>query len=406
MPRLSKGSIGLISASRTARDAAAILQRYSLTTIDPQAQIADLPLAERQRLEIVRALHHAQKVLVLDEPTAALAEVDWLFDRVREAARHGTAILYISHRLAEVRSLCQVATVLRNGQSVATVDLGAASDDQIFETMVGHGKTSGLRRQATARSTQPVVEVKNLSTSKLRDVSFTIGAGEVLGVAALDGQGQRSLFYALAGLERRLSGTVTVEGRSSRPATPRDALADGLSLLPEERKTEGILVSLSAASNIVLPIINRISRAGFVWSKLERDAATAPAQAVEMSPRYMNFRIGDLSGGNQQKALLARTMASGAKTLLLFDPTRGVDVGTKEAIYGAIRAFADQGGAVLMYSSELPELVHLVDRCLVLYAGRAFADLEGDQIQERTMVAALTGHKPVTGDPARLEAVQ
>jgi ribose transport system ATP-binding protein len=251
-----------------------------------------------------------------------------------------------------------------------------------------------------------VVEVKNLSTSKLRDVSFTIGAGEVLGVAALDGQGQRSLFYALAGLERRLSGTVTVEGRSSRPATPRDALADGLSLLPEERKTEGILVSLSAASNIVLPIINRISRAGFVWSKLERDAATAPAQAVEMSPRYMNFRIGDLSGGNQQKALLARTMASGAKTLLLFDPTRGVDVGTKEAIYGAIRAFADQGGAVLMYSSELPELVHLVDRCLVLYAGRAFADLEGDQIQERTIVAALTGHKPVTGDPARLEAVQ
>ena len=191
----------------------------------------------------------------------------------------------------------------------------------------------------------------------------------------------------------------------SRPATPRDALADGLSLLPEERKTEGILVSLSAASNIVLPIINRISRAGFVWSQLEREAATAPARAVEMSPRYMNFRIGDLSGGNQQKALLARTMATGTKTLLLFDPTRGVDVGTKEAIYTAIRTFADRGGAVLMYSSELPELVLLADRCLVLYGGSVFAELEGDQIQEHTMVAALTGHQSTKGEVPRLESV-
>ena len=142
MPRLNKGALGLISASRTSREAEAILQRYCLITIDPQAHIADLPLSERQRLEIVRALHHAWKVLVLDEPTAALAEVDWLFDRVHEAMRNGIAILYISHRLAEVRSLCQVATVLRNGQSVATVDLSAASDDQIFEMMVGHGKAS------------------------------------------------------------------------------------------------------------------------------------------------------------------------------------------------------------------------------------------------------------------------
>ena len=405
MPRLSKGATGLISGSRTSRDAAAILQRHALTTIDPQTRIADLPLAERQRLEIVRALHHARKVLVLDEPTAALAEVDWLFDRVREAARNGTAILYISHRLAEVRSLCQVATVLRNGRSVATVDLGAASDDQIFEMMVGHGKASGLKRRATPRSRQTVVEVAGLSTSKLEDVSFTIGAGEVLGVAALDGQGQRSLFYALAGLEKRLAGTVTVEGRASRPGTPRDALADGLSLLPEERKTEGILVSLSTASNIVLPIVDRVSRAGLLWSKLERDAATAPALAVEMSPRYMTFRIGDLSGGNQQKALLARTMASGAKTLLLFDPTRGVDVGTKAAIYTAIRAFGARGGAVLMSSSDLPELVHLADRCLVLYAGRVFAELDGNQIQERTMVAALTGHQSVSARKPRLEEV-
>jgi len=406
MPRLSKGLGGFISRRRTLRDAGDILQRFSLTTIDPQAQIPDLPLAERQKLEIVRALHHATKVLVLDEPTAALAEVDWLFERVREATRQGTAVLYISHRLAEVRSLCQVATVLRNGRSVATVGLDDAPDDRIFELMVGHGRHAGLRRRVAAKTGRPMLDVRNLATSKLRDVSFSIAAGEILGVGALDGQGQRSLFYALAGLEKRLSGDVSVEGRPSRPNKPKDALADGLGLLPEERKTEGILTSLSAASNIALPIVNRISHGGFLSFKTERDAASAPARAVDMSLRYLDFRIGDLSGGNQQKALLARTMGSGARALLLFDPTRGVDVGTKEAIYAAIRAFADRGGAILMYSSELPELVQLVDRCLVLYAGRLFATLEGHDIQEHTMVAALTGHAPHRKAPSGQASLQ
>jgi ribose transport system ATP-binding protein len=394
MPRLAKGVAGLISGRRTVREAAAILRRFSLTSIDPQAQIADLPLPERQRLEIVRALHHASKVLVLDEPTAALAEVDWLFERVREATRSGTAVLYISHRLAEVRALCSVATVLRNGQSVDTVDLADASDDRIFELMVGHGKQATGPTQRTASRGKPVVEVKGLGTSKLRDVSFTIREGEILGVGALDGQGQRSLFYSLVGLDARTAGSVTVEGRPSRPRKPEDALGDGLALLPEERKTEGILTSLTAASNIVLPVLRRVSRGGFIWSGLERSVATGTAQAVDLSPRYMGFRIGDLSGGNQQKALLARTMETGARTLLLFDPTRGVDVGTKEAIYAAIRAFAERGGAVLMYSSELPEIVRLADRCLVLYGGRIFAELAGEEIEERALVAALTGHQP------------
>jgi ribose transport system ATP-binding protein len=400
MPTLMKGATGLVSLRRTAEAAAAILERYGLTMISPFWSVSDLALAERQKLEIVRALNHASRLLVLDEPTAALAETEWLFGLVRQAMQAGTAILYISHRLAEVRSLCQRATVLRNGQSVASVDLDEAPDERIFELMVGHSKTSEARRTAARRFGQPIVQVEKLATTKLRDVSFAIRSGEILGVAALDGQGQRSLFYSLVGLEPRLDGKVTVEGRISRPAKPQDALADGLSLLPEERKTEGILTSLSAASNIVLPIVRRISRGGLVWPALERAAAVEPAKAVEMSPRYMDFQIGDLSGGNQQKALLARTMATGAKVLLLFDPTRGVDVGTKEAIYAAIRAFADRGGAVLMYSSELPELVRLADRCLVLYGGRVFAELDGEAIEERAMVAALTGHRPASAPSA------
>jgi ribose transport system ATP-binding protein len=392
MPTLKKGAAGLVSMRKTVEAADEILDRYGLAAISPLSSIADLTLAERQRLEIVRALHHASRVLILDEPTAALAEVDWLFGLVRKAMQTGTAILYISHRLAEVRTLCQSATVLRNGQSIADVDLAQASDAQIFELMVGHSQKAAVRAPVRPRLGAPVLQVKDLGSSKLREVSFEVRSGEILGVAALDGQGQRNLFYCLVGLEPRSSGQVLVNGRVSRPKKPRDALADGLSFLPEERKTEGIFTSLSAASNIVLPVLQRISRGGFVWPALEKAASIRSAEAVEMSPRYMDFRIGDLSGGNQQKALLARTMMTGAKTLLLFDPTRGVDVGTKEAIYAAIRAYADAGGAVLMYSSELPELVHLANRCLVLYGARLFAELEGEEIEERALVAAMTGH--------------
>ena len=406
MPVLKKGPVGLISGRRTIDAASAILDTFGLSSVHPATPIADLPLAQRQRLEIVRALHHAGKVLVLDEPTAALAEVDWLFDQVRRVTAKGTAVLYISHRLTEVRALCQVATVLRNGRSVATVDLADAGDDRIFELMVGHSKPSEEHRRRRPPVGKPQLDVRNLVTPKLRDVSFSIAGGEILGVAALDGQGQKSLFYALVGLEKRAGGEVLVEGRSSRPRRPRDALRDGLSLLPEERKTEGILTSLSAAANIVLPSLGRLSRGGIVWPTLERAAALEPARSVEMSPRYMDFRIGDLSGGNQQKALLARTMASGARTLLLFDPTRGVDVGTKEAIYAAIRAFAEGGGAVLMYSSELPEIVRLADRCLVLYGGRIFAELDGAAIEERTMVAALTGHALLPAGRQAMEATR
>ncbi len=296
MPTLKKGVSGLISSRKTTAAAQDILERYNLSSIDASAFISELALADRQRLEIVRALHHATKVLVLDEPTASLAEVDWLFDQIRQATGRGIAILYISHRLAEIRSLCPVATVLRNGQSVATVDLAEASDERIFELMVGHSKQSETRRRSGGPAGKPMMTVKSLQTSKLRDVSFEVRAGEILGVAALDGQGQKSLFYSLVGLEPRLGGEVFVEGKLSRPSKPQAALADGLSLLPEERKTEGILTSLSAASNIVLPIVQRISRGGFIWPGLERSAAIDTAQAVELSPRYMDFRMGDLSG--------------------------------------------------------------------------------------------------------------
>ncbi|WP_246665067.1 sugar ABC transporter ATP-binding protein [Neorhizobium sp. P12A] len=396
LPRLPKTAGGLVSHRETIRQATDVLAQYELSRIDPSAEMASVPMADRQRLEIVRALKNAERVLVLDEPTAALAETGWLFGEIAKVTAKGVAVLYISHRLAEVREICQSATVLRNGRTIATVSLKDASDDNIFEMMVGRpvSHQRPARRLATALRPAPRIDVEDLSGSMLGGVSFGIEPGEIVGVAALEGQGQRSLFRILCGLQSPSSGTIRIDGKTRSYSSPRQALkaGSGIAYLPEERKTEGILAGLTAATNVVLPVLPRLSAAGVIARGAEPRLAKEEAAKVDMNERYLSFAIGDLSGGNQQKALIARTFASGAQTLLLFDPTRGVDVGTKQSIYSAIRAFAQEGGAVLFYSSELPEIVQLADRCLVLYQGKVVKTFEGDAIVERQIVAAMIGH--------------
>lgn len=395
LPHLSRGFAGMVSARRDVERAAAILAEHKLERIDPRAEVSSLPLAERQRLEIVRAIKNAGSVLILDEPTASLAETDWLFDRIHEAVGRQTAVLYISHRLSEVREICQSATVLRNGKTIASLSLKQATDGDIFEMMVGRrvaeDSIRGAQREASGNAR---LCVHSLSGDGLKDVSFDLRAGEVLGIAALEGQGQRKLFRILAGLETASSGSIELDGRSFAPRSPGAALkiGEGIAYLPEERKTEGILGGMTAASNVVLPILGRAGSPALVNDRSEFRIARPAAERVDMAPRYLGFAIADLSGGNQQKALIARVLATGARTLLLFDPTRGVDVGTKASIYAAIRAFAQEGGSVLFYSSELPELVQLVDRCLVLYAGRLSNVFSHAEIDERILVTAMTGH--------------
>ncbi len=396
LPDMPRGPLGLVSFRRVLEMGSDILARHGLQRIDPATQVALLPLAERQRIEIVRAMENASSLLILDEPTAALAETDWLFDRIRMMTARNVAVLYISHRLAEVREICSDATVLRNGRSIASVGLAEASDDDIFEMMVGRRVDHTARNRAASRLSDaaPRLSVKGLSGHGLKDISFELRPGEVLGIAALEGQGQRGLFRMLAGLTVPERGAVQIDGLPTTLSSPRQALraASGIAYLPEERKTEGILAGLTAATNVVLPVLPGAAYAAMITPQAELRAAGPSATKVDMSPRYLDFAIGDLSGGNQQKALVARTLATGAKTLLLFDPTRGVDVGTKQSIYAAIRAFAEQGGSVIFYSSELPEVVQLADRCLALYDGRVFQAFEGDAIAEQALVAAIHGH--------------
>ncbi|WP_223505382.1 sugar ABC transporter ATP-binding protein [Pseudomonas sp. GL-RE-29] len=406
LPKLTKGWSGLNSRTENCAAAAATLFKFGLSELDPMTSVSELSLADRQRLEIVRALSHSPSLLILDEPTAVLPSTDWLFDLIRKETAKGTAVLYISHRLNEIRQLCGRATVLRSGCSIGTTDLGNTDDSQIFEMMVGQRmavtpKQSPLSTQNNASPT-PRLRVDGLNAGIVKDLSLSLYPGQIVGLAGLDGQGQCDLFHALYGLIPKRTGSIEVEGKKVTINSPSAALAAGIqvALLPEERKTQGIFGDLAVRSNMAISALNRIGLFGLTNRKNERKLAKEVAGQVDLQDRYLDFQIKDLSGGNQQKALLGRVLLTGANTLLLFDPTRGVDVGTKQALYLAIEDFARKGGSVLLYSSELAELVRLSERCLVIYEGRIAAELEGQSIEERNLVAAATGHHRHTAGEA------
>lgn len=396
LPHALKNTLGMPAKKRMQQETDAILHNHDVFDIAPDTAVENLSLAARQRVEIVRAMHLNPKLLILDEPTGALADVDWLFRLVHRLTALGSSVLYISHRLAEIREIASHATVLRSGKSIDTVNLQQVTNDDIFALMVG--RRAGQATQAHSREL-PTTRNQRLVTNDLcgvafQDVSFELHDGEILGVAALEGQGQRELFRSLAGLMPASAGQMVLQGKVVTLRNPREALSahSGIAFVPEDRKSEGIFPALSTAANVTPSVLSRFTRLGMVNREKERVAISSVAQQVELSHRYLNFKIGALSGGNQQKALIARALLSGAKTLLLYDPTRGVDVGTKEIIYQAIRQFVGDGGSVLVYSTDLPELQALVDRCLIMYQGRIVDERTGGNMDESQMVSLMTGN--------------
>lgn len=395
LPRLPKGPLGLVSQRRSLQQAHGMLSTYGASDIDPGALVGELSLAEKQRVEIVRAMSRRPQLLILDEPTAALAEPGWLFDLIERLRAEGRAILYISHRLAEVRRLCRRGTILRNGRSIATVDLADTRDSEIFRMMVGTAPEALARQEGEARRVGPVaLSAAGLSGGTVRGVSFELREGEILGVAALEGQGQRDLFRMLAGAARATAGRIEVKGKAVHLNSPADALRCTLPIgfVPEERKTEGVFLGLSTRANVSLSIVDTLRRYGVIDRRKEREQVGREAEEVDLPARFLDLRLSALSGGNQQKALIGRVLLSGARILVMFDPTRGVDVGTKQVIYGAIRRFTRAGGAVLIYSTEIPELVGLCDRCLAIYRGAVAGVLERATFSEQALLAMATGH--------------
>jgi ribose transport system ATP-binding protein len=394
LPRLVKGFAGRAPVKANRRAAGAILEEFGAADIAPGVLVEDLSLAQKQRIEIVRALSHRPRLLILDEPTASLAEPEWLFRELERVAATGTAILYITHRLAEVRRLCSRATILRNGEKISAVDLDGISDSDIFAAMVGVEPTRHLPGEGLKEETAPefALNVRNLAGAGLSPISLDVRRGEIVGVAALEGQGQRELFRMLGGAAPITGGIVEVDGRNVNPTPPARALRAGIAFLPEERKTEGVFLGLDVTTNVSLSILDHLQRFGFIDQKRERTCVAEQAERVDLAERFLGMPMEALSGGNQQKTLLARVLLSRARILVLFDPTRGVDVGTKQVIYSVVRRFVASGGSVLVYSTELEELVQLVDRCLVIYRGRIVDEVAGDALSEAKLVALASGH--------------
>jgi ribose transport system ATP-binding protein len=390
--REPRNRFGFIRPREQVQQAAALLEELGLPPLDPEATVGHLSLAQRQVVEIAKVVSRAPEILLLDEPTSALAEpgVAWLFDLIRRLRGRGRTIVFTSHRWNEVRDLSDRITIFRNGQRVGTFAAGDLDENRAVELMTGRHVTAIFPPLPEYRADDPALDVQGLRAGRFRDIGFTLFRGEILGVGGLQGQGQRDLFLTLFGAPPPRAGTVTVGGRPVVIRHPRDAIKAGMgiALVPEDRKSEGLFLPMSVRQNLTLPILGRLSRLGYV--DLHRETATVSGIIRQLDIRTpgVDQIVGALSGGNQQKVLIGRWLLTDARILLLYDVTRGVDVATKHDIYELVAALSADGRAILYYSSDTSEMAHLCHRVLVMREGRFSAELRAPGITADALVRA------------------
>jgi ribose transport system ATP-binding protein len=385
--------------TKTSREAVAPwLQELELQDLDLSAYVRDLPGPIVRLLDLARTLASIPRVLVLDEITAALPAdlTERVFRVVRRWRSEGRSVIVITHRMTEVKAICDRATVLRDGETVGVVDLSTGGQEHIVALMLGEKVAevvesgAGSRTPAApSRDGQPALEVRGLRRGVLQDASFTLRSGEVLGIAALEGQGQEELFACLSGDQRPEAGEIVVAGRQREFRHPHDAIAAGLVLVPAER-LQALLPRRSVRENVALPLVNRVTRWGLIPVQQERARVQSAIERLQVDTRAQS-RVIRLSGGNQQKVTVARWLASGFNVLLCFDPTRGIDVRTKQQIYDVVRELAAGGAAVLLFTSELPEIQLACDRALVLFGGRIVQELKASEATEAALLRAAHG---------------
>jgi ribose transport system ATP-binding protein len=397
LPYAPLNALGLVKRREAEQAVARHFAGLGLESIDLHDEVGGLDLAEKQKIEIARALYRKPKILLLDEPTSSLSgrDVDWLGEVIAREKARGVTVIFISHRLKEVRSFCDTLTVLRNGKHIATGQVADFADEEVIRMIVGRsiGQAFPEKPARTHESGPEVLRVEHLTAGKLADASFALHRGEILGVAGLQGMGQLDLFVGCFGAAEITGGRILVDGKPVAIASPADAVrADiGISLVPEDRKTEALFLKLSGAENTSIPVIDRLTRFGFIDVKREREAVAGVFQRVEVAERALWTRVGAFSGGNQQKIAIAKWLLAQSRVLLLYDPTRGIDVGTKHELYRLMRQYVEAGGAILLYSTEIPELVHLADRVMVLYQGRVAREVAGADLTEDAIVRAALG---------------
>jgi ribose transport system ATP-binding protein len=385
--------LGLIDYGAQSRRAAELLKRAGCTDVHPDELVKNLPLSRRQMVEIAKALGRKPKMLILDEATSALtaADVAKVYQTLKMLREEGLSILYISHRMHEIAELADDCSVFRNGRHIETFPKGSKTDDQVVELMIGREYKHVFPPKPVASARPCVLQIDKLSwNDRLHDISLSVNRGEIVGLGGLDGQGQRELLLALFGVLRGCSGTVAVDGKAQRIASPRHAKSPeiGMALIPEDRKTEGLMLPMSVRDNISMAAITKLSRFLFVDRRAEDARIAEMVQKLAIKVGNIDHPVATLSGGNQQKVVIGKWLMTDARIVLLNDPTRGIDVGTKQELYQLLRSLADAGTTILFYTTDYDELVGCCDRVAIMYDGRILRELAGAEINEHNIVAS------------------
>ncbi|MCE0536461.1 sugar ABC transporter ATP-binding protein [Kineosporia rhizophila] len=371
--------------------------------IDPRRPALGLSIADQQIIEIAKAISLDAKVLIMDEPTAALSgvEVERLFTVARQLRDEGRALVFISHRFDEVFELCDTVTVMRDGSYIGTRPIAGTTVAEMVNLMVGREVAELFPKQETEIG-EEVLKVENLqSAGVFHDISFSVRRGEIVGLAGLVGAGRSEIARAVFGVDRYDSGTVTMKGEAVAPKNPRAAIRSGMAFIPEDRRKQGLVTEASVAENVAGVIRRNLAKAGLLTRAAENKAVGPWAARLEVKTNALDAPARTMSGGNQQKVVIAKWLATNPDLLIIDEPTRGIDVGTKSEVHRLLSELAGQGMAILMISSELPEVLGMADRVLVISEGRLTADLpRTEATPERVMHAATSG---ATSDAASQE---
>lgn len=384
---------GWVPYRRMRAESRELLDKLGLHHVSVDAPVRDLNVAEQQIVEIARALREKAAVIIMDEPTAALtdAEVERLMDIIRRLRDDGTGVVYISHKLEEVMALADRATVLRDGRLVGVKPMSELTRDEMVRLMVGRPLTKLYVRNHVPGG-EVALEVRGLSVpGKVHDASLVAHKGEVVGITGLMGAGQPELVRAIFGAVPKSSGEIRLYGRPVDIRSPQDAIRHGIALLTENRKEEGLVLLLSVVQNSSLAALDKVSRFGFVDGKKERRQAAGYVERLAIKTPSLDQEVDRLSGGNQQKVVLAKWLATDADVIIMAEPTRGIDVGAKAEVYRLIDELAAHGKTILMVSSELPEVINLSDRIYVMHEGRIVAELDAAETTQEEIGTYATG---------------
>jgi ribose transport system ATP-binding protein len=405
--------LGLVDRKAQIRKAEQLLARVGCEDINPRAWVSSLPLSRRQMVEIAKALGRNPKLLILDEATSALTsgDVEKVLRIVHQLRDAGLAILYISHRMNEIKELADVMSVFRNGQHVETFPKHHHTDEEIVELMIGrdlgHAFPPKRERAPSPAGATPALEVKNLGwQGQLSGVSFQLGKGEILGLGGLDGQGQKELLLSLFGVLKDTTGEILVDGKPARLTGPNAAkgAAHRIALVPEDRKTEGLMLPMGVGANISIASLAKFRRGLGLDIAKESEKIGEMVKRLQIKVPSVNHPVSSLSGGNQQKVVLAKWLMTEPNILMLNDPTRGIDVGTKQELYLLLRQLAEAGTSIIFYSTDYDELIGCCDRVLILYQGSVVRELVGAEITETNIVASSLNLHKKTAPPLQVSA--